>query len=284
MILVQAPEEPRAVEGLEQARRRSAILAAEAPPWPEAGPLLPATVAESAPLREAVVLPASLQTPAPPVRTAPELPRSLQDLGVHPLLESTRVLVAGLVLVLLLGAGISVLRARNLDRRLRHSVASARESAVLPVARSTQPVDLAEGSGSIRGEAESSLAVDPVRSYHRAKELLRRDTADPIPGVSLTEFQRLVAAGDLDGADKAVDALLRARPDDPDLMRRAARLQAVIAGLHASQGEWNEAKTALQRARAFYPQDRGWQARLKLLERIQAMPKEERALWIPFLG
>jgi len=209
--------------------------------------------------------------------------------------------VAGLVLVVVLGAGISVLQARNRDKRLRHSVASARESAVAPVARSTQPLDLAEGGAAIRGEAESCLVVDPVRSYHRAKELLRRDTADPVAaslvekaraaltadpvaGVSLTEFQRLIAAGDLDGADKAIDALLRARPDDPDLMRKATRLQAVIAGLHASQGEWNEARTALQRARAFYPQDRTWQARLKLLERIQAMPKEERGSWIPFLG
>ena len=149
------------------------------------------------------------------------------------------------MLVAVFGGGISVLQARNRDKRLRSSVASARESAVAPVARNARPVDLAEGSPAIRSEADACLVIDPVRSYHRAKELLRRDpgdpvaasllekaraalTADPVPGVSLTEAQRLVASGDLDGADRTLDALLRARPEDPDLMGRATRLQGGV--------------------------------------------------------
>jgi tetratricopeptide (TPR) repeat protein len=310
-----APEDPRAQDGLDRARGMAAAApappvvpppparaeapVAPAPPPPPAPPPAPAPPPPAPP--KAAEPPASLQTPAGPVRNGPEIPRSLQELGHHPLLGSNKVLVGGAILVVVLGLGISIFQTQRKDTRLRSAVASARESAVAPVARSAQPPDLNEGVPAIRSEAESAMAIDPVRAYHRAKELLRRDsadpvaaalmekaraalTADPVAGVSLTEFQRLLSNGDLDGADKAMDALLRARPDEPDLMHRAARLQSVIAGLHASKGEWNEARTALQRARAFFPQDRAWQARLKLLDRIQAMPKEERPGWLPFLG
>ncbi len=306
-----APEDPRAAEGLERTRTLAAappVIAEPPPARPEPPPVSPPPPAPASPPAQpppapakAAEPPAALQTPATPVRSGPELPRSFQELGHHPLLGSTKVLVGGATLVLVLGVGISIIQAQRKDSRLRSAVASARESAVAPVAGSAQPPDLAETVPAIRSEAESAMAIDPVRAYHRAKELLRRDSADPVAaaltekarvalsadpvaGVSLTEFQRLLTTGDLDGADKAMDALLRARPDEPDLMLRAARLQSVIAGLHASKGEWNEARTALQRARALFPQDPTWQARLKLLDRIQAMPKEERPGWLPFLG
>jgi tetratricopeptide (TPR) repeat protein len=304
MALSMAPGNTEALDGLARAKELGPSAAGPPPPKAEVVvqrfPQAPASPAPPQPPR-AVEPPAALLTPVPAARNGPELPRSFQELGRHPLLGSTKMLVGGAILVLVLGMGISILQAQRKDSRLRSAVASARESAVAPVARSAQPPDLGEGTPGIRSEAESAMAIDPVRAYHRAKELLRRDsadpvaaalmeksraalTADPVAGVSLTEFQRLVTAGDLDGADKAIDALLRARPDEPDLLFRAARLQAVIAGLHASKGEWNEARTALQRARAFFPEDKTWQARLKLLEQIQAMPREERAGWLPFLG
>ena len=67
-------------------------------------------------------------------------------------------------------------------------------------------------------------------------------------------------------------------------MHRAGRLAGVLAGLHASKGEWADAKNSLLRGRALFPEDRSWQARIILLDRIQALPKSERSGWIAFLG
>lgn len=292
MALSMAPNDSRAAEGLRKsyngAQSDTALPAADAtlPGIPSAKPVQP---------------PAALTTPAPPVRTGPALPRGLQDLAEHPLLTSNRFLAGGATLVVLLAIGIQALQKYRRDDQLRSAVARARENAVAPAAQSTQTLDLDESVAALRQEADAVMAFDPVRAYHRAKELLRRDAADavaaalqekakaalladPVPGVSLTEFQRLLNSGDLEGAERAVDALLRAKPDDPDLILRAARLERVLAGLHASKGEWAEAKTALQKGRAFFPEEKSWQARIHLLDRIQAMPKAEHAGWLPFLG
>lgn len=301
MALSAAPNDTRAREGLRKAREMAApsmapTLVTVQAPAETAPPALPA----AAPPKP-VQPPAALTAPAPATRQGPELPRTLQELSQHPLLGSTKFLVGGAVLVVVLGIGVQVFQKQRKDARLRAAVAQARDSAVGPLAGSAQVQDLTESAASLRQEAESILAYDPVRAYHRAKELLRRDSADPVgavllekakaameadpvPGVSLTEFNRLQAAGDLEGAERAVDALLRARPEDSDLMQRAARLQRVLAGLHASKGEWAEARTALQKGRALYPQDRSWQSRLVLLDRVQALPKREQAGWLCFFG
>ena len=290
MALSLAPDDLRAREGLQRASEgsRTAVL-----------PPVEATLSGVAP--KPVLPPASVTTPASASRQGPELPRTLQDLSQHPVLGSTKFLVGGAVLVVVLGVGLQLLQKQRKDEQLRVAVANARQSAVAPLSLTGQTIDLTESAATLRQEADSVLALDPVRAYHRAKELLRRDSADPVaavlqekakaalladpvPGVSLTEFQRLLGAGDLEGAERAVDALLRAKPEDPDLLQRAARLERVLAGLHASKGEWNEAKTALQKGRALFPGDKSWQARLHLLERIQAMPKAEHPSWLPFLG
>jgi tetratricopeptide (TPR) repeat protein len=293
MALTLAPRDSRAIEGLQRA---------SAPPIPAAPPPAEATlsgVPAAAPA--SVHPPASLMTPAPTPRPGPELPRTLKDLGNHPILGSTRVLVGGAALVVVLGVGLQMFQKHRQDGQLRAAVAHARESAVSPVALTTQTLDLAESVSALRQEADAAMAIDPLRAYHRAKELLRRDptdavaaalmekaklslVSDPVAGVSLTEFQRLLNAGDLEGAERAIDALLRAKPDDLDLLHRAARLERVLAGLHAYKGEWNEAKAALLKGRAFFPEDKTWQARIQLLQRLQTLPKAEQAGWLPFLG
>ncbi len=304
MALSVAPDDPRALEGLERAKGQAPpkSLPETTLPGVPAGfvPPAPPPVAPPPAAPAPVLPPASVTAPAAS-RQGPELPRSLQDLSQHPVLGSTKFLVGGAVLVVVLGVGLQVLQKQRKDAQLRTAVSSARDSAVAPVSLTARTIDLAESVAAVRQEADTVLAFDPVRSYHRAKELLRRDPADavgaalmekakaalladPVPGVSLTEFQRLLGAGDLESAERAIDALLRARPEEPDLMLRAARLERVLAGLHASKGEWAEARTALQKGRALFPEDKSWQARIQLLERIQSMPKAEQAGWLAFLG
>jgi tetratricopeptide (TPR) repeat protein len=300
MALSVAPDDARALEGLERAKGQAPpkALAETTQPGLSAAPMPAAAPLPAAPAP--VQPPASVTTPAAS-RQGPELPRSLQDLSQHPLLGSTRFLVGGAVLVVVLGVGLQVLQRQRRDERLRTAVTSARENAVAPISMAVRTLDLVETVSAVRQEADAVMAFDPVRSFHRAKELLRRDPADavgaallekakaalladPVPGVSLTEFQRLLNTGDLESAERAIDALLRARPEEPDLMLRAARLERVLAGLHASKGEWAEARIALQKGRALFPEDKSWQARLQLLERIQSMPKAEQAGWLAFLG
>ena len=57
-----------------------------------------------------------------------------------------------------------------------------------------------------------------------------------------------------------------------------------MAQLYASKERWTDAREKLRRGRAMFPQEKIWQARLRLLEQIQALPKNERQNWIAILG
>ena len=101
---------------------------------------------------------------------------------------------------------------------------------------------------------------------------------------ALPDFEKLVQIGDLDGADKLMDGLLRMDPDNPLLRARAGRVWLAKAQVFASKERWGDAKDALRRGRAAFPQDKIWRTRLRLLEQIQSMGKAERASWIQLLG
>ena len=103
-------------------------------------------------------------------------------------------------------------------------------------------------------------------------------------GASLPEFQKHLQNGDLEAALRVMDALLRAQPGDMDLRARAARLHLVLCSAHASQAKWDAAQEDLLRGRALFPSDKSWQIRLKLLEHVKALPKNQQTVWIALLG
>ncbi len=186
------------------------------------------------------------------------------------------------------------------DQDLKEEVRNAKAAALAPVAQQAQAPDLAESPDAIRQEAEATLATDPLRAYLRAETLLRMIPGDSagaqllekarlglaggVTGASLPEFQKHLQSGNLEAASKVIDALLRAQPDNADLRSRAGRLQQTLCFDHASQAKWDEAREDLLRGRALFPNDRTWQARLKLLEHVKALPKAEQASWIPLLS
>jgi len=187
------------------------------------------------------------------------------------------------------------------DRALAAAVASRKGEVLAPVKRSTEVPALAEDPQAIRKEAEGAIGEDSLLAYLRAQELVRLQPSDASAsqlmdrakgGLSSTvsgsfalpDFERLVQIGDLDGADKLMDGLLRMDPDNTLLRQRAARVWLAKAQVFASKDRWGDAKDALARGRAAFPQDKIWMARLRLLEQIQAMPKTERASWIQLLG
>ena len=57
-----------------------------------------------------------------------------------------------------------------------------------------------------------------------------------------------------------------------------------MAQILAAREDWEAARTRLRLGRAMFPQDRSWQARLLLLDRIQTAPRADRSRWIPLLG
>jgi hypothetical protein len=216
-----------------------------------------------------------------------------------PWLKSPKVMVSLLGGLLVAGTGFGVYRSYQRDKVLKDEVRQARAAAVAPVAKEAQAPDLAESPAAIRQEAEASLGVDPLRAFLRAETFLSRSPGDPggaqllekaraglagAPAGSLSEYQKHIQDGDLEAALKVIDSLLRAHPEDATLRTQASRLDLALCTAHASKGKWDEAQEDLLRGRALFPADKTWQTRLKLLERVKVLPKNQQEAWISLLG
>jgi tetratricopeptide (TPR) repeat protein len=307
------PGNTLALQGLERCRKPSdrPTPAPEVRAVPTQAPVLAldaqgriamAVEEEPAPLEpQGVEPPAALLKATPAPREGLSLPERLHEAAEHlPWLKNPRVLamVGGGLLLLVFGLG--ALHSFRKDQALKEDVRAARAAAVAPVAQQAQAPDLAESPAAIREEAEASLVTDPLRAYFRAETLVSRNPGDAagaqllekaranlaggVTGASLPEFQKHLQNGDLEAAAKVIDALLRTQPDDAGLRARAARLELTLCFDHANQGKWEEAREDLLRGRALFPGDKTWQARLKLLEHVKALPKNQQASWIPLLS
>ncbi len=293
LVLAQEPQHERALRGLEQVKGHLAERPSEAEAEVEPG--LPRDGGVVTP-------PAAVTAPGQPARSGLALPGAVVDMTRdHPWMMSKGVWggVAGL-LILLVGGGY-VFRQRQKDAKLASDRAYFSNSASAQVSRGNEPPDLSEKAASIRTEAELALGDDPVRAYHRAKEYLRLNPSEvaaaqlldrarvaltegtPKPA-TLADYQKHLLQGDLEAAEADIDALLRLKPEDSDLMQRASRLYLILAQFRASKEQWAEAKDALWKGRALNPTDRAWQGRIKLLGTIPNQPKAERPGWIAFLG
>ena len=305
------PGNARALQGLERCRKPSPqeVAAASRPTAASVVTLdaqgrIAMAVETSGPTPtepQGVEPPAALLKAAPAPRKGLSLPERLGELTERlPWLKDTR-LIAGagggfLVLVL----AFTFVHNYRKDQALKEDVKAARAAAVAPVAQQAQAPSLAEDPAAIRQEAEASLVIDPLRAYLRAETFVTRNPGDAsgaqllekaraglsggVTGGSLPEYQKHLQNGDLEAAFKVLDALLRAQPGDADLRARAARLNLVLCTAHANQAKWDEAQEDLLRGRALFPGDKSWQVRLKLLEQVKALPKNQQAAWIALLG
>jgi tetratricopeptide (TPR) repeat protein len=282
MVLLQDPENARAKAGLEQAQAGSSAAAApEAPPPPRTGtPVQP---------------PAAVTAAAPAVRSGPEVAALLKDAAWW----KRNPLILGLAGGFILGSLLAFWQRQQKEARLQKAVEVARAAAMAPRTSTGRPVDLKESGTSVRNESESILQEDPVRAYHRALYLLKLEPANPLgaqlrerakaamaspPPATPAELQSQIQSGDLESAVQTLNKLLQANPEDPALMARAARLNAALAQSYAARENWSEAREALRRGRALFPEDLSWQGRLRLLDALQTMPKGERDPWIAMLG
>ncbi len=259
----------------------------------------------------AVPVPAPVPSPAPvdppraltvkaPSRGGLKLPAFLGDHALPRWLDSpSRVTLAGGGAVLLV---LALLGYRHFQRNaaLTDAVAAAKATAMAPVARRSQVVNLGETPEEIRSECTHALTDDPLTAYFRAQELLRLDPGDAtaaqllgrargrmaaVPPVgSEKDLDRSIKDGDLESARNAVGDQLRRNPDDPELRARARTIYLALVQIKATGEHFNEARELLKQGRAMFPQDRTWAARLRLLDEIQAMGKATRSAWIPLLG
>jgi tetratricopeptide (TPR) repeat protein len=245
--------------------------------------------------------PAALLKAAQQPRAGLSLPERLRETTERmPWLKDPRRVIGIGGGVLVVAVGFGVIHGYRKDQALKEEVRAARAAAVAPVTQQSQAPDLAEAPASIRQEAEANLGVDPLRAYLRAEAFVNRSAGDAtgaqllekaraglsggVSGASLPEFQKHLQNGDLEAALRVMDALLRAQPDDADLRARAGRLHLVLCSAHASQAKWDAAQEDLLRGRALFPGDKSWQIRLRLLEHVKALPKNQQAAWISLLG
>nr|WP_320132970.1 tetratricopeptide repeat protein [uncultured Holophaga sp.] len=291
-LLQRRPEDPRALQGYQQARALATATLAPPilPPPPE--PVEPPP---------SVIPPAAIEQPSAAPRRGLSLHHLVRRLSLPPWALSPKALITAVVTFLVLLVASYVIHVFRQDRALAAEVASRQGRVLAPVRRNTQIPNLAEDPAAIRKEAESVVGEDSLLAYFRARELVRLRPSDAsanqlmektrgglastVTGsCSLEEFEKMVSIGDLDAADKLMDGLLRLDPDNPLLRARAARVWLAKAQVHASKEHWDEARDMLRRGRAAFPQDSIWQARLRLLDQIQAMPKGDRPGWVQLLG
>ncbi len=305
------PGNARALQGLERCRKPGAQPPPDTGSRSVAAPVLAldaqgriAMAETGAPVPtepQGVEPPAALQKAAPAPREGLSLPERLREITDKlPWLKNPKILAGAGGGVLALAVVLILVNSYRNDQATKEEVRASRAAATASVAQQAQAPELAESPAELRQEAEAALGVDPLRAYLRAETLLSRNPGEAaapqllekaraglqggVTGASLPEYQKHLQNGDLEAALKVIDALLRAQPEDASLRARAARLNLTLCFAHASQAKWDEAREDLLRGRALFPGDKTWQTRLKLLEKVKAMPKDQRPAWIALLG
>jgi len=301
-----APGNVRALQGLARCQKSNQGEGHTSPQQEDASPpkgilVRPHEDTTAAGEGRGVEPPALLLKATPALRKGLYLPEGLRETADRlPWLKDPRRMAALGGSVLALIACFALVRNYRKDQSLKEEVRAARAAAAAPLALEALAVDLVETPAAIRQEAETALVTDPLRAYLRAQALLARDPADAsagillekaraglpggVSGASLGEFEKHLQSGNLEGAAKVIEALLRAEPDDAVLRLRACRVQLALCSVHAAQAKWEAAQEDLLRGRALQPGDKSWQIRLQLLERVKALPRAQQAAWIPLLG
>ena len=209
-----------------------------------------------------------------------------------------RIVVA---MLLLFAAGAAWLRSVKKDAILSATQAAIREEAIKSAQQSINLDDLTLTPAELKSQAKAAMHNSPLRAYLLALEVINRDTLDtaaarlldqaqqtmtamPLPTALGGNFNRLMAAGNLEAAEALMEAKLIQSPNDTKVREDLARVGLLMVRGFVKQEKWDSARSRLLMGAALFPKDPTWQARLKLLEHLRSIPKEERHRWIDLLG
>jgi len=216
-------------------------------------------------------------------------------------LHKSRFLRIAVAVVLLLGAGAAWLSSVKKDALLNAMQAAIREEAIKSAQQSNSLDDLTLTPAELKSQAKAAMSHSPLRAYLLAQEVINRDTLDttaarlleqaqqamialPLPSASDGNFNRLMSAGNFEAAEALMEVRLRQSPNDIRAREDLARVSLLMVRGFVKQDKWDSARSRLLMGAALFPKDPTWQARLKLLEHLQSMPKEEKNRWIDLLG
>jgi hypothetical protein len=205
------------------------------------------------------------------------------------------------VVVLLLAAGAVWLRSVKKDAILNAAQAAIREEAIKSAQQSNSLYNLTLTPAELKSQAKAAMQDSPLRAYLLAQEVINRDTLDttaarlleqaqqamaalPLSSASGGNFNRLMAAGNLEAAEALMVVRLRQFPNDMRAREDLARVSLLMVRGFVKQDKWDSARSRLLMGAALFPQDPTWQAKLKLLEHLRSIPKEEQHRWIDLLG
>jgi tetratricopeptide (TPR) repeat protein len=262
--------------------------------------LAPIPLAVASPPPTPVDPPAAVTARSTPSRGGLKLNGGRRGLALPRWINTPRNLSLGLALLLVALLGLVLFGAARREAALKAAVAAAKQSALRPVSRMVEIPSLVETAEAVRAEAERTLAEDPLLAWLRAQEWQRLDPDNPAaatlagqakaklgalpPLAPGGDFSRMLQSGDLDGARLVVLDQLRRAPGDPELRDRARTVLLALVPLYAGKDRLDDARDALILGRALFPQDKTWQAKLKLLEAIRTMTAADRPPWIQLLG
>jgi tetratricopeptide (TPR) repeat protein len=245
-------------------------------------------------------MPSMITSNQDPKRQGPAFSKEIKKLPLLSRLASPLSFILTFGLILLLAAGGFWLVSSKKDALLKATQTAIKDGAIRSAQQSVKTINLPLTTEELKSQAKSAMNNNPLRAYMLVQEIIARDPADSsaaklldqahqamatLPkGGTDADLNRLMASGNLDGAAALLEARLRQNPNNLRAREDLARLCLLQARANSKQGNWGIARSRLLMGAALFPKDLTWQARLKLLEHLQSISKEEQQHWTEMLG
>jgi tetratricopeptide (TPR) repeat protein len=232
-------------------------------------------------------------------RSGLSIPSTSKKGAAKPFTPILFVTVLGVILVF--SVGLVWFRHIRKDAILRATQANIVDEVINGLRLANKVEDLVLTPQQLRTQAQESLRNNPLRAYLLAQEVIKRDPLDTVaarlsdqaqrdmaalPTHSATsgEISQHIASGYFSEAERLLEASLRKNPNDMRMRETLARVCLLMVRDLVKQNKWDDARSRLLMGAALFPNDAIWLARLKFLENLRSVPRDEQHLWIDLLG
>lgn len=205
------------------------------------------------------------------------------------------------VILLLVGGATWVVLFMKKDALLNATQIAIKEEAIKKAKRSDKVVNLGMTVEELKSQAKTAMSSSPLRAYFLIREINNLDSSDtsipklldqahqammalPSPPRISGDINNIIATGRFEEAEAILEADLRHSPNNIRIKENLARVCLLLAREYAKQGKKDSARSRLLMGAALFPKDPTWQARIKLLENLQSIPKDVQNQWYEMLG